>query len=269
MSAKKGPAARPEPKRPLAGRRIVVTRRPEQSAWLCARLGELGATVVELPLIEVAPPVDTKPLDDALRAVDRYDWVVFTSANAVRAASERITDLGIAERTLTNRKIASIGPSTTRALRECFPGVAVSIEPARHDAASLLKGLATDARGRRFLLPSSDRARGTLAVGLREQGAQADVVVAYRTIAPADLGQKVLEGLRQRPDLVIFASPSAVQNLLAVAEGQARRIPAAVIGLVTEEACRRAEIEVRVVASPSTAEGLVAAIARHFSHTTP
>lgn len=250
---------------PLAGRRIVVTRRPEQSAGLSARLRELGATVVELPLIVIAPPADSRPLDEALRALDRYDWVVFTSANAVHAVAGRLAELGLAPRLLTDRKIASVGPSTTEALRAMVPDVDVAVEPGSHDAASLLQELAAAARGRRFLLPTSDRGRETLPVGLRERGAKVDVVVAYRTIAPADLSQRVLEGLRERPDMVIFASPSAVQNLVAVAEGQARRIPAAVIGSVTEEACRRAEIDVEVVASPSTTEGLVTALARHFS----
>lgn len=251
--------------RPLLGRRIVVTRRPEQSAWLSGRLRELGAEVVELPLIEVVPPVATEPLDEALRRLDRYDWVVFTSANAVRAVAGRLAELGLAPRMLTDRKIASVGPSTTEALRAMVPDVDVAVEPGSHDAESLLRELAAAARGRRFLLPTSDRGRQTLPIGLREWGAKVDVVVAYRTIAPADLSQRVLEGLRERPDIVIFASPSAVQNLVAVAEGQARRIPAAVIGPVTEEACRRAEIDVEVVASPSTAEGLVAALERHFS----
>jgi uroporphyrinogen-III synthase len=248
---------------PLAGWRIVVTRRAEQSAWLTGRLRELGATVVELPLIEVVPPAETRPLDEALRGLDRYDWIVFTSANAVHAVTARLSALGLAPRVLVDRKIASVGPATTEALRAFAPDVEVALEPASHDADSLVQELAGAARGRRFLLPTSDRARETLPVGLRERGARVDVVIAYRTIAPADLRQRVLDGLRERPDLVIFASPSAVENLVSVAEGQARRIPAAVIGPVTAEACRRAEIEVRVVASPSTAEGLVAALERY------
>ena len=257
------------PPQPLAGRRIVVTRRPEQSAWLCARLREMGAMVVEVPLIEVAPAAETAPLDGALRRLDRYDAVVFTSANAVRSVSERMTDLGLAERALTSRKIASIGPSTTRALRECFPGVAVSVEAASHDAESLLTQLATSARGLRFLLPTSDRARDVLPAGLRGEGAEVDVVVAYRTVAPADLREHVLAGLRGGADLVTFASPSAVQNFVAAAPEWVPRIGAAVIGPVTEEACRRAGIDVKVVAAPMTAHGLAEALARHFSRSPP
>lgn len=251
--------------KPLAGRRIVVTRRPEQSAWLCARLEEMGATVIELPLIELAPPAEMAPLDDALRGLDGYDWAVFTSANAVRSVSERMTDLRIPERALTRRKIASVGPSTTRALRVCFPGVAVSVEASKHDAQTLLEELATGARGSRFLLPTSDRARDLLPAGLRQAGAQVDVVVAYRTVAPGGLRDHVVEALRGRPDVVTFASPSAVENLLSVVAERASGIKAAVIGPVTEEACRRAGIEVVAVATPATAQGLAAALEKLFS----
>lgn len=256
-----------EPSKPLAGRRIVITRRPEQSGWLCARLVEMGATVIELPLVEVAPPAEMGPLDDALRRLDRYDWAVFTSANAVRSVSERMTDLGIAERGLTRRKIASVGPATTRALRACFPDLAVSVEASKHDAETLLEELAAGARGLRFLLPTSDRARDRLPAGLREAGAEVDVVVAYRTVAPADVRERVVAGLRAGVDLVTFASPSAVENFVAAAPEWVPRIAAAVIGPVTEEACRRAGVAVRVVADPATAQGLAEALVRRFGRT--
>jgi uroporphyrinogen-III synthase len=255
--------------KPLAGRRIVVTRRPEQSASLADRLRELGATVVELPLVEIAPPADSAPLDDALRRLDRYDWAAFTSANAVRSVSDRMTDLSLPERALTRRKIASVGPSTTHALRACFPEVVVSVEPARHDAESLLEALSGEARGRRFFFPTSDRARDVLPDGLRRRGAEVDVVVAYRTLAPPGLRERVLAGLRDGADLVTFASPSAVENLVSAAGEVVPRIRAAVIGPVTEEACRRAGIEIVAVATPSTAEGLAAAVERRFTSSAP
>jgi uroporphyrinogen-III synthase len=252
--------------KPLAGRRIVVTRRPEQSGRLCARLEQMGATVVELPLIEVVPPLDMAPLDTAVRGLDGYDWIVFTSANAVRSVSERITDLGLGERALTRRKVASIGPATTRALRGAFPGLVVSVEATQHDAESLLRELAAAARGLRFLVPTSDRARDVLPEGLRRAGGTVDVVTAYRTVAPAGLRERISECLRGGADLVTFASPSAVENFVAAAAEWVPRVRAAVIGPVTEEACRRAGIEVRVIAEPSTADGLATAIERSASN---
>jgi uroporphyrinogen III methyltransferase/synthase len=254
------------PPKPLAGRRIVVTRRPEQSAGLCARLANLGATVVEVPLIEVAPPADMMPVDEALRGLDRYHWALFTSANAVRSVSDRMTDLGIPERALTRRKIASVGPSTTRALRACLPDVVVSVEPPNHDAESLLEALSGEARGRRFLFPTSDRARDILPEGLRRAGATVDVVTAYRTVAPAGLRERLSECLRGGADLVTFASPSAVENFVAAAAELVPRIRAAVIGPVTEEACRRAGIEVCAIAEPSTTDGLAKALERSAAY---
>jgi len=252
------------PTRPLAGRRIVVTRRPEQAGGLVARLNELGATVVELPLIEVAPPLQMAPLDDALRGLAAYHWVLFTSANAVRAVSERMTDLGLGERALTSRKIASVGPATTRALREFFPGVSVAVEAAKHDAEALLGELQAGAQGLRFLFPTSDRSRDVLPAGLREAGGEVDVVVAYRTVAPPGLRERIMDSLRNGADLVTFASPSAVENFVAAATEVIPQTRAAVIGPVTEHACRAAGIAVSVVAEPPSSEGLTRAIARHF-----
>jgi uroporphyrinogen III methyltransferase / synthase len=248
--------------KPLAGRRIVVTRRPEQSTWLSGRLRELGATVVELPLIEIAPPVDGGPLDEALRALDRYDWIVFTSANAVGAVSARMRDLEAGAAALAGRKIASVGPSTTAALRRSFPDIEVAVEPRAHDAQSLARELAGKAGGARFLVPTSDRARDVLPAALRGAGATVDVVTAYRTIAPAALLERTTEALGAGADLVTFASPSAVENFVAAAPEWVPRIRAAVIGPATEAACRHAGIEVRVIAEPSTADGLAAAMER-------
>jgi uroporphyrinogen-III synthase len=116
-----------------------------------------------------------------------------------------------------------------------------------------------------MLLPTSDRARDVLAERLREAVAGRRGVVAYRTVAPADLRERVLAGLRAGVDLVTFASPSAVENFVAAAPEWVARIPAAAIGPVTEEACRRAGIDVKVVAVPATAQGLAASMERYFS----
>jgi uroporphyrinogen III methyltransferase / synthase len=251
--------------KPLTGRRIVVTRRPEQAAGLSSRLRDLGATVVELPLIAIAPPAESGPLDAALRALDRYDWIVFTSANAVQAVVARLSDLDVGVGSLAHRRIASVGPATTAALREVLPDVEVAVEPKSHDAQSLADELAGKARDARFLLPTSDRARDVLPAALRGAGAMVDVVTAYRTIAPADARERIVEALRDGADLVTFASPSAVESFVAAAPEWAPRLRAAVIGPVTEEACRRAGVEVSVVADPSTAEGLATAIERFVS----
>jgi uroporphyrinogen III methyltransferase/synthase len=250
--------------RPLDGRRIVVTRRPEQAALLLERLRDLGAEVVQAPTLDVVPAADTAPLDEALRDLAGFAWVVFTSANACRFVRERMDALGVAP--VLPTRVGTVGPATSRAVLEHFPGGRVDMEPdGDYRAEGLLRAFeAHDVSGRRILLPVSDQARETLAAGLSGRGAVVAVVEAYRTIATGSA-----EGLRAElgrgVDLVLFASPSAVEGFVAALGGRASGQPAAVIGPVTEEAARRAGLDVRVVATPSTTEGLLASLARWAS----
>jgi uroporphyrinogen III methyltransferase / synthase len=252
---------------PLAGRRIVVTRRPEQAGALVARLAELGAEVIELPTVCMGPPEDWGPLDEALRELHRYDWLVFTSANAVASVSERLTALGADKGTVgRGTALASVGPATTDAIHAHFPEVEVRVQPSREFRAEGL-GEALTSRvidGQRFLLPVSDRSRPVLTDMLVAAGGRVDAVVAYRTLPPEGLAARVQTLAEHGIDLLTFASPSAVQNL-AAAGAAIRGLPAAVIGPVTEAAARREGLDVRVVADPSTAEGLVAAAVRIFT----
>jgi uroporphyrinogen-III synthase len=247
----------------LAGRRIVVTRRPEQAGGLTAALVALGAEVQEVPLLELAPPSDPAPLARAVAELASCDWVALTSANAVGALAGALERIG---RPLpASVRVASVGPSTSRAVRERL-GAEPALEPPSHfQAEGLLRAFEPiDMMGRRVLLPVSDRARDVLAEGLRARGAQVDVVVAYRTVAPAGAAEALAGALRSGADLVALASPSAVEALVAGRAGRPAGCPVAVIGPVTEHAARAAGLDVRVVASPATVEALVEAIRRYF-----
>jgi uroporphyrinogen-III synthase len=251
--------------RPLAGRRILVTRRREQSASLVSRLETLGAEVQAVPAIEIAPPEDGGPLDRALAGIHRYDWIAFTSANAVFAVADRLSALGLAG---LNRSVsvASVGPATTEAIHERLPDLEVTLQPSADFRAEGLAEalLARGVRGLRFILPVSDRARPGLGRALAGAGASVDTVVAYRTVPPGALAERIGGILLTDLDLVVFASPSAVEALNATAGSELKAIPVAVLGPVTEEAARKAGFDVRGVAKPSTTEGLVAAVLRHF-----
>jgi uroporphyrinogen-III synthase len=252
----------------LAGRRILVTRRPEQSGALTAGLVALGAEVVEVPLLALAPPGDPEPLARAVADIESYDWFAFTSANAVQALSESLAG---ARRVLPPRaRVASVGPSTSRRIRERF-GVEPGLEPSGdYRAEGLLRAFGdVELEGRRVLLPVSARARDVLAQGLRRRGALVDAVEAYRTVTPAGAGEALEQALRAGADLVALASPSTVEGLVGALGGRAGELAVAVIGPVTERAARGAGLDVRVVASPATAEGLVEAIQRHFAHARP
>jgi uroporphyrinogen-III synthase len=249
--------------RPLAGRRLLLTRRPEQARELAARLIAQGAEVIEVPLLAVAPPADAGPLERALAGLERYDWIAFTSANAVEAFAGALER---AARALPAAvRLASVGPSTTAALRERL-GRQPALEPtSQYRAEGLLCGFdAHDVAGLRILLPLSDLARDTLAAGLRARGAVVDAVVAYRTVMPPESREELERALSERIDLVLLASPSAVEGLRAVLGDRAGGLPCVVIGPVTEQAARSAGLQVRAVAGSSTAAGLVEVVTREL-----
>jgi uroporphyrinogen-III synthase len=257
----------------LAGRRLVVTRRAGQSSRLVGLLEERGARVLEVPAIEIVAPPDTAPLDEALAGLARYDWVVFTSANAVAAVLGRMVVLGLEPRlgargagpsARKGPRVASVGPATTVALRSTFPADEVSLEPETgFRAAALLEAFARrGVREARVLVPGSTRARDELSLGLRELGAEVDVVAAYATVEPPGLEEAVRACLGAGFDLALFASPSAVEAFAGAAGPGAQGLAVAVIGPTTEAAARAVGMDVRAVASPSTAEGLVAAAER-------
>ncbi len=253
---------------PLAGRRLLVTRRPEQSQALASCLREAGAEVVELPLIEIRPAEDMGALDAALACLHAYDWLVFTSANAVRALADRLTLLGLAQTSVgQGTKVASVGSATSEAFLEAFPKGRVSLEPvAEYRAEALLAAFRSrGVTGERFLLPVSDRGRRVLADGLIEAGARVDSVTAYRTRPAPDLPARLPGILKKGLDIAVFASPSAVASFVAAGGPPALALPTAVIGPVTREAAEAAGLDVRVVAGVSSAEGLLAALTAYFA----
>lgn len=257
---------------PLHGRRILLTRRPEQSGSLERGLSSLGATVVEIPTLELAPPLDPGPLDRALERLHRYDWLVFTSANAVRAVKERLETLGFDPRPVGRATlVASVGSTTSQAFREQFGWGVVSLEPSAGFRAAALAELFAirGCSSQRMLLPASDRARDVLSRALGALGAEVEVVIAYRTVTPEGLAGRLAEAIRPGLDLAVFASPSAVEGFLAAIGEHAKDLPVAVIGPVTERAAREGGLSVQVIAAAATAQGLMAAIVSHCQGSRP
>jgi uroporphyrinogen-III synthase len=241
--------------------RVLLTAATPAMQALGARLRQRGLDVLEVPAVNVAPPEDPGPLAKAVASLATYDWLAFTSANAVRAVAGQLTALGSA--LPGGLRVAALGPSTARAFEETFPGRGVDVQPAAaHHAEALADALvqAGDLGGRRVLLPLSDRARDTLARRLREAGALPETVIAYRTV----VGVSEAVAVAPTSDLAVFASPSAVEGFLAMAGDAAAGMAAAVIGPTTAVAAREAGLEVVAVANPSTVEGLEDTILRHL-----
>jgi uroporphyrinogen III methyltransferase/synthase len=253
-------------RQPLFGRRVLVTRAPEQAGELIHALAQAGAEAVLVPLVRLAAPEDPAPLDAALDRLACYDAVVFTSANAVRFTAQRAAQRGIVLSTGAAR-VVCVGPATAQAALDAgFP--VHRAPPARYDAEAVLEQLLAEGpvRGRRFLVPRSDLARDVLPDGLRTAGAQVDAVVAYRN-APAEIDAEWLreELAADRLDALTFASPSAARRFCALLDAPARagaaRATVAAIGPVTARALAELGLPAQVVAGSATAAGLVEELA--------
>ncbi|HWR54264.1 MAG TPA: uroporphyrinogen-III synthase, partial [Bryobacteraceae bacterium] len=185
---------------PLEGRRIVITRARAQAAGLADRLAALGAEVIEFPTIEIQPPADPRSLDRAAASVSEYDWIIFTSANGVRAFMERSPDFSAFA-----GRICAIGPATCRAAEAA--GLRVDIVPEEYVAESLVAAFASEEiAGKRILLPRAAVARDVVPGELRARGARVDVVEAYRTVVPesAPALARQIFGADRKPDWITF-----------------------------------------------------------------
>ncbi|HYH50067.1 MAG TPA: uroporphyrinogen-III synthase, partial [Acidimicrobiia bacterium] len=246
--------------RPLFGKRIIVTRAREQASGLVERLHELGAATVELPVIEIGEPADGgAALREAAGRAGEYDWLAFTSANAVSRFFAALGEVGSDTRALGGRRIAAIGPGTADALAAA--GVRADLLPERFVAESLL-AVFPDGPGR-VLLPRAAVARDALPAGLAERGWTVDVVEAYRTT----VGQPAREALAAAAtaSAVTFTSSSTVTNYLAVAGDVPVPPVVACIGPITAETARAAGLTVDVVATEHTIEGLVQSLVETFA----
>jgi uroporphyrinogen III methyltransferase / synthase len=251
--------------RPLFGKRIVVTRATQQAPILSEKLRELGADAIEMPATQIAR-LDLAPLRTSIDAISDYDWLIFTSQNAVAIFWEQLLGRGKDSRALAGLRIAAVGPATAGALLE--HGITVDVIPERFVAEGLLESMREreDVAGGKVLYVTAEGARDVLPAGLREIGANLVIVEAYRTIPDGAGAEKLARAIEAgKVDLATFTSASAVRGYIeAVGEDLALRIPAASIGPQTSDALREAGIEVEAEADESTIDGLVSAVLRAF-----
>ncbi len=249
--------------KPLAGKRIVVTRAKAQAGTLSEKLTELGAEVIELPTIEIQPASDYGPLDRAIARLGSYDWLIFTSANGVRWFLKRLEKAGGQARSIGAR-ICAIGPATKAEVEAL--GLQVELMGEEYVAEGLLAAFEPfEIRGKRILLPRAAVARDVVPEQLRARGAEVDVVEAYRTGVPAESVRRVREifGAARKPDIVTFTSSSTVQHFVDLAGTEALKgVRAASIGPITSGKARELGIEVAAEADVFTIDGLVRAILR-------
>ncbi|MGH7929707.1 MAG: uroporphyrinogen-III synthase, partial [Candidatus Binatia bacterium] len=205
---------------PLCGKRIVITRARSQAAGLVRALEELGGEAIEFPTIEIEPAADPRPLDEAIQNINRYDWLIFTSANGVDIFFDRMAHFNGNAHPLGGIQCAAIGPETAKRLEAA--GVKNCVVPATFKAEGILDMLRPeDMTSKRVLIPRAAKAREVLPETLRHWGAKVNVVETYRTAVPKTDPHKLKEKLRRRAiDMVTFTSSSTVTNFAALFGGQ-------------------------------------------------
>ena len=255
--------------RPLFGRRILVTRARSQAGAFARAIEQFGGEVVEFPTIEILPPESFYALDEAIRGMTRYYWIIFTSVNGVRYFFDRFQKFKRSVRDLKGIRIAAIGPETARALES--RGVAVNLVPREYQAEAILQRLdPREMNGRRVLLPRARGARDVLPKTLRAWGAEVDVIESYRTAPGKGDIASLRRSLRgEKVDMVTFTSSSTVANFVALLDGEnpaelLAHTAVACIGPITRKTAEEKGIRVDVVPRDYTIPGLTQAIVEYF-----
>lgn len=253
---------------PLRGRRVVVPRAEGSDTTLLRLLADAGAVALSVPLIAIEPPADPAPLDQAISTLadGGYDWIGFTSANAVRAVIGRSG--GDRLRVPRATRIAAVGPATATAVRAA--GLVVDLVPASSGGAADLLAAWPEpaAKNATVLLPSSAIGAPTLADGLRERGYRVDRVDAYTTV-PASIPPELLADLRAGTVAAVLLTSGSTATSLAA---QATPDPTVLIGCIgpsTAAAADTAGLAVGFVASEATAAGLVAGLVGALADQSP
>jgi uroporphyrinogen III methyltransferase/synthase len=259
--------------KPLFGRRIVLTRPRAQAAEFAELLEVWGAEVVPFPTIETAPPESFAPLDAAIQRAAEFDWVVFTSANGVRAFFDRVRALGTDVRDWHRARFAAIGPQTAKAVQAYCVRVEAVPDEFRAEAVVAVLSRAVVA-GTRILLPRAAGARPVLPEQLRQLGAVVEDVATYRTVPMRANAEELRQLLRAGSvDLITFTSSSTVHNFVRVLDGPLRdalgRSLIGCIGPVTAETARSYGLDVAVQPRTYTVPAFVDAIVQFFTTAAP
>lgn len=243
--------------RPLFGKRIIVTRSREQASVLSEKLEELGAEVIEFPVIKTVPIPDFEFTDPV------YDWIIFTSANGVRHFISGLKSRGLDVRAMGSAKLAAIGPATASTLEDF--GLKVDYIPSEYVAEAIVRDFPEPVSNKKILIPRAKEARETLPDMLRERGAEVYVTTVYETIAEDSDAAPVKEMIDSgRIDAVTFTSSSTVKNFVNLTglSNLPEAITIACIGPITAQTARGLGLNPSVVAEEYTVEGLVGLLNR-------
>jgi len=253
---------------PLAGRRVLISRAAHQAGKLSDGLRAVGAEPVEVPVLEIQPPENFAALDEAIRNLTAYNWLILTSANTVRALAARAAALGIKLLQPAGLKVAAIGQATADAARH--EGLQVTLVPKSYVAESLVQALASQVAGQKILLARAAVARDIIPDALREAGARVGVVDAYRNVMPETAPAQLKVALAAGIHAATFTSSSSATRLAEAAKAAKipwplAGIPGISIGPITSTTLRELAWQPAIEASPSDIPGLIAAVAKLFA----
>jgi uroporphyrinogen III methyltransferase/synthase len=261
--------------KPLAGRTVVVTRAASQAGEFVAELEQHGAKVIICPTIEIAEPESYELLDEAIDHLYGYDWLIFSSANAIDFFLRRLNTRNVKIESLDEVRVCAIGQASADKLRDARVHVDVVPSQAKAEgvftALSEFVGGSEQLRGLNILIPRAAVARDYLPNALAEAGARVDVVTAYRTVVPENLDRGRLSAmLAGSADCIAFTSSSTVKNLALLFDTHdlskiLSGIAVACIGDVTAATAAEYGLNVDIEPSQSTVKDLAKAIAAHYS----
>ena len=253
-------------KRPLSGKRIVVTRMRKQASELSNRLRALGAEIVELPTIRIEPPTDLREFAELVQDAHSYDWIVFTSPNGVEAFFEMFFKLYDDAREIGGVRIAAIGPATAQRVKDYH--LHVDLQPEEFVAEAIVREFARQGgvENLRILIARAEKARDVLPKELSGLGAIVDEGFAYRTVPETrDATGARRRLLEEGADLITFTSSSAVENFVALGLPWPKGMQVASIGPVTSKTAREQGLKIDIQARRYDIEGLVEAIRSFFA----
>ena len=249
---------------PTPGKRVLVTRAAHQASALGDALAARGLTVIAIPSIALEPPTDEYAgLRAVLERLDDFDWLLFTSANAVEVFARECEELGVDD---VACQIGSIGAATSRALHQA--GLHASLQPSTAVSEAFAAALRPHVRNQRVLLVQAESARDVLPRELEAAGAELRVVPAYRTVVPHESAEALRRELPHL-DAVTFTSSSSVRNLLELCDAAGQTLPSrlvlASIGPITSQTLRECGYEPRVEAPVAEVEVLASLLAKFLS----
>ena len=256
-------------KKPLFGKKIVVTRSREQASDFAELLEVNGAEVVQFPTIDVVPPKTWKGLDSAIKRISSFNWIVFTSVNGVKYFVERLKKNKKDLRDLKGIKVCAIGPSTAEELSSF--GIAPDFVPKEYRAEGIIKGIGKGGiKGKRILIPRAEVAREILPEELKKKGAKVTIAVAYRSIKPKGNTEKIINLLRDKKiAMVTFTSSSTVKNFVEMFEKEDYKallngVKIASIGPITAKTASELGIKTDIMPKAYTIPALTEAIVKCY-----